>query len=360
MAKSKYRILILRLGGMGEVISITPALRALRKRFPDAEITLMCESRSADIISGLNYVDRFICADKFYRADNLCRLLSFETLRQAYTVCERILMQRFRLYISFNHIFFLRSIFRTLFFAAISRAPVRAGFDSNGLGFMYTHKIPDDRFKREHIVSRNTRLMARLGIPVDCEKTEIFNSHEDELRAQQILQTHGIQPNQRIFGIVPGSSRPATRWMADKFAAVVKTVSDKYGILPVFLGSTEEEEICRTVGQASGSKFVNLAGKTTVGEMVAIVRRLTILLSNDTGTLHIGYALNVPTVGIFRPGEHWIWGTYPDKSRFRGLSKDVPCAPCYLYQCGHHTCMKLLEPVEVVNAICELLDRSVK
>lgn len=339
---------------MGEVISITPALRALRKKFPESEITLMCERRSAEIISGLNYVDRFLFADKFYRADKASQLLSYEALRQGYEVCEWIFQHRFALYISFNHIYFLRSILRTLFFAAISRAPRRAGFDSNGLGFMYTHKSSDDRLKREHIVARNSRLLSTLGISVEIEETEVFISKDDESRAEKLLQACA---DRKLIGVVPGSSRPATRWMAGRFASVLKTVCERYDLMPVFLGSPEEAEICEQVGEASGTKFLDLAGQTNVGEMAAIVKRLTVLLSNDTGTLHIGYALKVPTVGVFRPGEHWIWGTYPDTARFRGLSKDVPCAPCYLYRCGHHTCMKMLEPVEVVNTIYELLSR---
>lgn len=348
-------ILVLRLGGIGEIIAITPALRALRKRYPNANITLFAQHPSYQIIDGAGLVNKVVCLNALFGADGLKSMLHPKFVLEFFKLASLLTATRYDLFLDFQHLYYRRSIFKPFVISVLSRASRRIGFNSYNRGFFLTDKVDDPRMARRHLIYRNVEFLKPLGIKIDSFEPIINISSDDITAANNIISGHNLNSNHLIIGINPASSRPATRWGEDRFCALIDKIFDNFNANVVLVGSADENDICERIAKSVKGKCINLAGKTTIGQVAGIIKKLNLFISNDTGPLHISYAFRVPTIGIFRPGEYPIWGSYSETDRFAAVYEDVWCAPCYRYTCDHHTCMKLVEVDDVYRQVERLL-----
>ena len=352
---TKKNILVMRLGGIGEILVISPALRAVRERYPDAHITLLGEHPAVDVIRGFDLVDEILVANAVYRAHGLLWMLSPRFYSEILRVTGKLTSRKYDLFLDFQHLFYPRTVLKPLLVGMLSRAPRRIGFDSYGRGFFLTDRIRDDRLEEKHLLYRNRDFLRPLGIEPD-EKIEMRVSGEDEAEADRLAKKWGLTNGEFVIGVNPGSSRPATQWSESRFVEVLQRIAADRAARVVLVGSKDDVPLCDRISrQVPGC--VNGAGKTSIGVLAAILNRFDLFLSNDTGPLHIARRQGVPTVGLFRPGEFPIWGSYRDKT-FAGIRRAVPCAPCYLYRCSHHTCMKLIETKDVLEAVDRVLSHE--
>lgn len=306
MPRDPENILVLRLGGIGEVLAITPALRAVRSRFGRAWITLLAERPAGDLAAGL--VNEVVEGEAAYRAPGLAALLKPALYRDALGVIRRVLRRKYDLFLDFHHLFAWRHAVKPFFASLLSRAPRRVGF---GNGFFLTDRVadPDDR----HMTERNRALLAPLGIEVRDLRPSLEVSGADQEWADNLLRTLGLW-GKRVIALSPGSSRPVTRWGPERFAALARRLAERGAV--VAIGSAAERELAEAVGG------INLAGLTTLGQLLGLLRRCALLVSNDSGPLHMAYALGTPVVGIFRPREYRRWGAYRDARRLRALYRE--------------------------------------
>jgi ADP-heptose:LPS heptosyltransferase len=350
-------ILVLRLGGIGEVLAITPALGAIRTRFPQATITIVAESPSYQIVTRARLVDRVILANRVTRAAKVWHFLSPRFYGELLQLIESLTRTKYDLFLDFQHLYYRRSIFKPLMIGLLSRASERVGFDSYGRGFFLTRRVPDPRMLSRHLIYRNKEFLASIGIELlDPQPEWIINEEEDQ-RAYRLLAGLGIDSNHKLIGISPGSSRPATRWHLDRFAILIRKILENFPVKVILIGNRHEYNMCERIIDESGKECINLAGQTELGELGAVLKRLRLFISNDTGPLHIAYALKVPTIGIFRPGEYPIWGSYQGLDRFTTLYRQVWCAPCYRYTCRDHICMDLIEVEDVFREVKRFLEK---
>lgn len=296
MAREPESVLVLRLGGIGEVLAITPALQAVRRRFPRARITLLAERPAADVAVGL--VDEILTANAPYRANGIRSLLRPDFYLESFRLAEDLLRRKFDLFLDFHHLFGWRQILKPLVVGLLSRAPRRVGFTNGGAGFFLTDPVPDpdDRPMAE----RSRALLCELGVELGDARPVLEAAPADREWAA---------PYEGAIAISPGSSRPVTRWGADRFAEVARRLSARAKI--VVIGTKDERELCaRIPGE-------NLAGRTTLGQVIGLLERCSLLISNDSGPLHIACALGTPVIGIFRPLEYRRWGAYSDRAFYR-------------------------------------------
>ncbi|MHC4607973.1 MAG: glycosyltransferase family 9 protein [Planctomycetota bacterium] len=347
-------ILALRLGGIGEILVITPGLRAVRERYPDAHIALLGEEPAVDPVRGLGLVDEIIPANAVYRAQGLKWLASPKFYLEMHRLVRRITARRYDLFLNFNHLYHPLAVLKPLMVAVLSQARTRVGFDSSGRGFFLTHRVPDVRDEPRHLLYRNRDLLAPLGI-VPTDDVEIGVRSEERAEADRLAAQWGLLSGRFVVGCHPGSSRAPSRWMPERFVEVLTRLRERYEARIVLVGSPGEAALCdRIMRRVPGA--ISFAGRTSIGSLAALMEHFGLFVSNDTGPMHIARACGVPTVGIFGPGEHAIWGTYRDPA-FATVRRDVPCAPCYLKKCGHHTCMTLIEPDDVLEAVAKVLDQ---
>ena len=337
MPRDPESILVLRLGGIGEVLAITPALRALRGRFARSTITLLAERPACEVAA--EWVDDVVEADAPYRAGGLASLLSARLYSEGVALVERLLRRRYDLFLDFHHLFAWRHAVKPFLASILSRAPRRIGF---GAPFFLTDPVadPDDR----PMVERNRAILAPLGIEIADPRPSLAVAPADQEWVDALLGATGLA-GKRLIAVSPGSSRPLTRWGADRFREAAARLAPRGTI--VLVGSAGERALC----ESASAGGLNLAGHTTVGRLAALLKRCALLVSNDSGPLHMAFALGTPVVGIFRPGEVLRWGSYRDASRFRALSREGPGA-------AEGRTLPLVTVDEVVAAAGALLDAN--
>jgi ADP-heptose:LPS heptosyltransferase len=338
MSRAPERVLALRLGGIGEVLAITPTLRGVRRAYPKARITLLAERPAGEIARGL--VDEIVSADAAFRARGGRALFDPRVLADAARLAGRILGRPFDLFLDFHHRFAWRHGLKPLIVAALARASRRVGF---GPGPLLTDPVPDpdDRPMYE----RNRAFLEALGLPADDVEPRLEVDPADQEWVDALLAALDL-PAGRFVAVAPGSSRPETRWGEERFRRAAERLARRGPV--VFVGGPDERALCAA---AAPPGAVNLAGRTTVGRLAALLRRAAILVANDSGPVHMAYALKTPVVGLYRPGEVHRWGAYPDRRRFRALAREGPGA-------DRGATLPWISVEDVVAAAEELLDAN--
>jgi len=236
--------------------------------------------------------------------------------------------------------------------ARLVRAPVKIGFDTNERRRMFTNKIQydQDAYETDNFMS----LLKPLGI--DCwhnsRSTALSIPLQAVFRADELLKELIAE---MFIVIFPGASIPEKRWGADNFRQVVKMLSI-FGIKIVVVGGKEDRQQGKVI--AGGGLGLNLAGLTLLPETAAVIQKSSLLLSGDSGVLHIAVGLDVPTVSLFGPGRAKKWA--PRGERHIVINKELPCSPCTVFgttpPCPNKTrCMSDITVDEVVNAVTMLL-----
>lgn len=356
-------ILILKFGGVGDVVTSTPALRALRQSYPKAKIYLMVESPGLEVVKGSPWIDELITYTKLYRAQNFLKLLTSPSrLKEGWQLFKFLLSHRFDIFIELHQLFDLRDTIKPIIIGYLSRAPVKIGLDTDGRGFFLTIKIPDKRFVPEHMVSRCLRLVKKLGAETDDPQTAVWITEKDRQYAAKLLKLHspfplpsgeriGAGKDAPIIGLHPTGNTDyliRTSWPEERFAEVADTLANKYHARIVITGSSCEIPYIRKVVSLMKCQPVVIAGKTSIKQLAAVIERCDLFISSDTGPMHIAVAMKVPTIGIFGPGDWQMYGTYPAESKFIMLKKHIDCTPCRNLKCTSRKCFNLITVEDVL------------
>jgi ADP-heptose:LPS heptosyltransferase len=325
------RFLMIRPGGIGDAVLLVPALLALKEKFPQAEITVLAEHRNAAAFSLCSAVDHLL------RYDEKGELL--KAFRGAFDVVIDA-EQWHRL---------------SAAVARLAGAPVSIGFATNDRMRLFTEKIPysHDDYEAESFM----KLLAPLGIEMPTALPVPFLSIPDQAaqRAEALLP---MFPRKGYLALFPGASIPERRWGAERFRRVADHLALR-GIPVVVIGGEEDSEEGDWIVRASGG--VNLAGRTTLVESAAVVERSALLISGDSGILHIGVGLGIPTVSLFGPGIEAKWGAKGEGHIV--LNKHLFCSPCTRFgttpPCPDKArCLTEIPPADVVNAVMKLLESA--
>ena len=327
---------------LGDAVMTTPALAGVREGFPDARIVLLAKPLVAELFRHQPDVDEVIVYERPGRHEGaIGRLrLSAELRRRR-----------------FDGALLLQNAFDAALLAFLAGIPERAGYptDARRLLLSLPVPIPRDIFER-HEVEYYLCLLDGLGIPrpVPAVLKLAVTGEEKEAMAAR-LASHGVAPGAPIVAINPGATYgSAKRWFPDRFAAVADALSEEWGARVVVLGSAAEAPLAGEIEAAARRDVVNLAGKTAVREIMALLSLSCFLVTNDSGPMHIGAALGVPLVAIFGPTD---WRrTSPWSSLARVVRVEVDCSPCRRRTCDRgHECMLGVTPDMVIAAAKELL-----
>lgn len=293
------RIAVLRALYLGDLLCAVPAFRALRRRYPAAEITLIGLPWADQLVRRLPYIDRLLAFPGFpglaeieYCAE---RTAGFLAEARAYSYDLAIQMHGD---------------------GNISNGFVAELGARMSLGY---RRGPDPRLTlsrpyqlAEHEVLRWLRLIAALdrrgaqaSRQLDDLALEFPLLPEDIASAARILF---VAPAFPLVGLHPGAKAKARRWPAERFAALADTLIERYGADIVLTGSAAEQQLTATVRRAMHYPALDLAGETDLGTLGAVIARLDLLVSNDTGAAHMAVAVGTPSVALFGPGRPEEWG----------------------------------------------------
>lgn len=322
-------LLLIRPGGIGDAVLLGPAIRSLKANNPSLHVTVLAEKRNAGIFPLIPGVDRLL------RYDRPRELL--QALRGSYdAVIDTEQWHRLSAVV-----------------ARIASAAVKIGFDTNERRRMFTHPIPYSLDDYEAISF--SRLLSPLGIQAgSVEMGAPFLSLPEAacVKAAGLLDPLHGSPYVALF---PGASIPERRWGADRFRRVAEALS-AFGIGVVIVGGKEDRRQGAVI--VDGGLGLDLAGLTSLADTAAVIQRSSLLLSGDSGVLHIAAGLGTATVSLFGPGRAKKWA--PQGDRHIVINKGLPCSPCTTFgttpPCPIDArCMRDITVDEVINAVSMLL-----
>ncbi len=341
--KSEKRILVIKLGALGDVILAVPSLRMIRKKFPSAHVSLLVDSRFASVVSGCPYVNEILPFDR-------AKGRSWFWLAR---LAKRLRREAFDLSVDFQN------TKRTHFLAFWAGIPARYGFRRGFFGRLLNH--PDFNFHTpDSPVRHQFRVLMRLGVnPLD-ERLELWPDPESEASLQEKLHEQGVSAEGKLVGLAIGSSPrwPTKRWPLESFRLLSERLIKEKNCQVILIGSPEDEPLAREFPVES-SGIINAVGRTSLSELLALIKRLNVLVTGDTAPLHVAAALGVPAVALFGPTDPRRH--VPEGSEVTVLTRRLPCQPCYKGSCRYSetlACLKRIGVEEVFDAVRKYLTEA--
>ena len=364
-----------KLADIGDVLLCTPAIRALRTRWPDAQIDLLTPPSSAAVLRHAPELDETLVFNKF-PFDTLGSLFDLKTVGGALGFLIGLARRRYDAILIFHH-YTLR--FGALKFAAValaSRAPLRAGLDTAGRGWFLTHKVADRGFGVQHEAEYWLDVAAQAGSlprPAD-RRPRLPLTGADHAAATALLSELGLPGKGPLIAVHPGAGwySPARRWPAAHFSALVTRLVRERDAEVLLLGGPDElalaAEVQAGVADDARRHVHAVAGRTAIAATGALVQRCALFIGNDSGPLHIATAVGAPALGIFGLSNWQAFGPYVPGTGSAAaiIRRDLPCQPC-LYRgldlglregCGPRPCLTGLRPAAVARAAYALLDEA--
>lgn len=328
---------------VGDVVMCTPALRAVREAYPDAEIVVEGKDYQADLIMGLASVDRFLVDPGQKPTDIWAR--------------SRLLKRE-----QFDWAILFGESERVAAAPCLARIPVRAGYGRGILRrSLLTHSIrrpKDDEGKllAFSMIQRYLNITRMLGIPDAGDRMEVPIYDEARITVRERLKSIGIGDDDKLVTVIAGAAfGSAKMWPPDQFAAACDALFEQRGWKTVLAPGPGEEAIGYAVAKHSNHGVHLILDPTLrLSELAALLVRSEIALSNDTGPRSMAVALGLPVVVPIGPTEDGH--TRHHLERQRVLIEDVDCRPCRLRLCPiDHRCMTRITPARMVAAVDDLV-----
>lgn len=329
------RFLIVSTTGIGDTLWGTPAIRALKEAYPDSYIGLLTTATGCELLKGNPYIDRFFIFKRGLRVLTLLKLL--KELRQ----------ERFGVAFIFHASD--RIIWPLVFLTGTPQIIGIVG-QSKGLDFILTKAIEQDNV---HGVDMRLRLVGEAGASRKNESAPaLYLSEAETIDASKFLETLGFDENFTIIGFHPGAQKPFKCWPAERFIETGRRLVKDIGCKVIITGDRNEKGLCEYIAsQIPGA--VSVAGKANLRETAAIIEKMHLFITNDTGPMHMAFALGTPTVAIFCPTNPGLCGPYNAKDVVI-IKRPVTCNPCIGKECQRPVCMGQITVEEVVEG-AELL-----
>jgi heptosyltransferase-2 len=341
--KKINHILIRSANWVGDAIMTTPTIRAVRKNFPRATISILAKPWVAPIFRHNPYIDDIILYDTEGRHRKLLGKLRLSKDLRRKKLDLAILMQ---------------NAFEAALLAYLARIPNRLGYNTDGRRLLLTHSIRlDPALKQGHQIDYYLGILKGASLKLDGRELNLVVTEEEQIRAQDILRSQGTVREELLIGMNPGATYgTAKRWFPERYAALCNRLRESFGARILILGGPSEGELGQRISEMIGKGSINLCGRTNLREAMALIRRCNLFVTNDSGLMHVAAALDVPSVAIF--GSTNPITTGPSSRRSRMVRAPVHCSPCLKAECPEdHRCMREIN-VNMVFAAADSLLRE--
>lgn len=327
---------------LGDAVMASPILHDIKVFYPHSKLTLLAPSSITPLFLKDPHVDDFLSYEKqshwIRKAEHL-------------DVIKPLQMGKYDVGILLS-----RSLTSAWWFWR-GQVRRRIGFRGNGRSLLLTDPLNyPSKESREHQIITYKRLLAPLDIPITETLPKLFLGAEDEEFFAQFSSLYKIQPSDELVGINPGAAYGTAKcWLPDRFREVIKhLIKDPNKVILCFgdrTGASVVSEIC----QGMPDQVINLAGKTTLRELMVLIGKCRALLTNDSGPMHIASALQTPLVALFGSTDDTKTGPYYGE---KVIHKRVECSPCFERVCPiDFRCMTRIETSEVYNAVIDAIKK---
>jgi len=331
------RILVRGVNWVGDTILSYPTVQQLKTLFPKSHLTILLPSYLADLWKTFPYVDEIILFQKKGGIRSI-----WEDLDLSQSLKER----------SFNLAVILPRSFRSAFHIYFARIPIRIGYQDEGRSLFLTHRIRRTQETLDvHRVHYYQKLLEPFGKIENPPSPQIYLREEDRRWANQVLMDLGIPEGRPLIGMNPGATYGLAKcWHPDRFGELGKRLVEKWQASIFLFGKEEERPIVHEIQKHLGAKGIDLTGKTSLLQLAALLERCSLLVTNDTGTMHVAAAVGIPVVALFGSTPPHITGPWGDGHVV--VKKDVACSPCWKRVCPtDHRCMELITVDEVEKVV---------
>jgi heptosyltransferase-2 len=341
------KILVVQTSYLGDIVLTTPLLDELRRRFPEAELSILCTPQARSLLVANADLHEIITDDK--RG-------SGRGMRGLWRKAKELRSRGFTLALSPH-----KSL-RSAFLIFLARIPLRIGFRQSAGWFLYHHRV--DRDASCHDVERNLSILKDFGgSPEECRQG-LHMEVEPESRedVERIFNSLGIdrKEGRMLFGLNPGSVWPTKRWSAEGFAELMVKLKRKFPCEILLFGAPEDVEIVDKIQRLSGNLGVSLVGRIGLRELACALSWCDVFVTNDSGPMHIAVARDIPVVAIFCATTSAL-GFYPYSSNAVVVEKALSCRPCSSHggrRCplGTEDCIRLIGVEDVLRGVERLLN----
>ena len=329
---------------IGDLIMATPILSDLRTLFPDASITAMCKKPLSDLLLQDPHIDEVF---SFNKPNN--RFLRREENKN---IVDKVRSGKYDLAILLTH------SFSSAWWFWQGNVKRRIGFSKHFRSLLLTDPLPLPQKGREHEVHTYKRLLSPLGLSASSTPPQLYFGAKEVSEAQTLLFQRGYRAGKKLIGINVGAAYGSAKcWPADRFQKVAKRILAQEDVFLLFFGDEGHSSLVKEICQGLPKEALNLAGMTTLRELACLIKSCHVLLTNDSGPMHIGAALGVPLVALFGSTDENATGPYGQPAAV--ISKHPSCSPCFKRTCPiDFRCMNEITVEEVVAKVISQLKKG--
>lgn len=319
---------------LGDLVMATPILADLRRHWPEAKMTAMCQGGGAALLQHDPHLDQLW---EFKRPKSLFSREPLSLLQQ-----EKVDLG-----------ILLTNSFSSAWWFWRGNIPYRLGYAMHGRRWFLNLPVAlPPLLASQHLVVTYKMLLEPLDIPVSDTPPRLYLTPEERKGARERLAQYGISPHDRVIGINPGAAYGSAKcWLPERFRQLCQLLLDKEKVKIIFFGDKGGASLVEHICAGLPSSVINLAGQTSLRELIALIESCSLFLTNDSGPMHVADALGVPLIALFGSTNDRTTGPY--RSKHFLIHKRVPCSPCYRRECPliDFPCMSQISVEEVYQAI---------
>ncbi|MFH1201874.1 MAG: lipopolysaccharide heptosyltransferase II [Candidatus Omnitrophota bacterium] len=335
----RKRILIVNVNWLGDVLFSTPAIRGIRKAYPDVFIASMIVPRVEEVLTENPNLNELIIFDEEGEYQKIKAKLRFAALLE-----EK----------KFDSVFLFHRSFTRTMVTYIAGIPERIGYGTIKRAFLLTHKISPPKIPM-HRVDYISNIANSVGIETDNTYCDFYISQEDREYAQKFLIDMGISNKDIVIVLNPGGNWLPKRWPLGNFARLADVLIKEFDLKVIISGAKSDLPLADEITQMMTQKPIIACGELSLKQSAALFEKSTIVVSADTSPLHIAAAVGARVIGLFGPTSPEITGPR-GKGHIKIIQKDTNCKiPCYDQECSDYRCMKAISARDVLEEIYKVI-----
>ena len=345
--KEVRHILLRSANWVGDAVMTTPAIRAVRKNFPRASITILAKPWVIPVFQHNPHVDEMMVYDAAGRHKGALGLLR---------------LSRDLKHANFDLAILFQNAFEAALLAFAARIPRRLGYATDGRTALLTDRLYTYRgLKKGHLIDYYRGIVSGAGLDLDGRGLELFISPREQVQAEAFLAGAGVDPGESIAGLNPGATfGTAKRWLPERFAELSQRLHTDRGIRSLLFGGPGEAQLGQQIAAQSGGCAINLCGRTNLREAMVLIDRCRFFITNDSGLMHVAAALNKPQLAIIGPTDFIATGPSNKNSRLVRVPGACDLSPCLKVDCPiDHRCMTRITVDRVLDELQTLLAKEV-
>lgn len=350
------RILVVKAAGIGDLILAVPALRALRSRFPDSAIDLLVTPKCSDLLKNCPYLDDIYVI----RTHGMSNRTEVRDLLKILSTLYGLRKKKYDLLINLYHLFSDKGAFRMRALCKAVGARFTAGRNTDGRGTFYDTSIRDSwddpSYGQRHEVELNLDVVKLLGAEDPGRGLEFWVDDRDRASVQGTLAREGFLSGEGPCIVLNiGGDAPYKRWPEEDFARLGDLLSERISARIILVGAKGDRPVADGVIMKMKTKPSDFVGRLGIPELAALIETCDLMVTNDTGPMHLAAALGRPVVALFGPGNPGRYGPYGPDGFHVVIQHPVPCSPCTVFECMERECMRKIRPEEVFRKVADRL-----